>query len=158
MTIKVRDAASALRTVDSMKVRDAGGALRMIAFVRVRGPDGALREVFTAGGGAPAGNPTYINPGSISEAAALPNRSAYFTASSSAGAVSAYSWGVIDGPGTVISGATAATAQLRVSAIAGDTVTATFYCDIVIGGATYRATCEFTFQNTSGGRPSEQLQ
>lgn len=145
MTIKVRDAAGQLRTVDTIKVRDAGGQLRNIAFVRVRGLDGVLRTVFEAGGAPPSSNPAYITPGSRSTSSYIAAATAYFTANSSGAVPSAYSWGVLDGNGSGVSGGNAQTAQLRVIAQAQSEFSdATFYCDVTIDGNVYRALVTFS--------------
>ncbi len=158
MTVKVRDAAGVLRTIDSLKVRDGAGVLRTIDFVRVRGPDGVLREVYAAGGEPPASNPSYISPGSDYTSGTTASASAYFTAYSSGDAPTAYAWGVLDGPGSVLSGATTATAQLRVTAGIGDYAVATFYCDLTIGGTIFRATCAMTRERYGSGGGGQPLQ
>ncbi len=154
MTTKARDATGAVRTIDAVKVRGTDGVLRTIDFIRVRGPDNVLRDVFTkAGGGGspPPSNPTYISPGSSNTSGKTSSRTAYFTANSSSGTVSQFRWGLLDGSGAVVSGATAATAQLRVIAEAEDFGYAEFYCDLTIDGVMYRATCSMTHYNTTSG-------
>lgn len=142
MTVKVRDAGGVLRTVDVLKVRDAAGVLRTIDFIKVRGSDNVLREVFRAGGTPAPGNPGFISPGSSRTRGSAAAYSTYFTAQSSGAAPSAYSWGVLDGIGSIVSGANEATAQLRITVnTPGDDGEATFYCDMTIGGTVYRATC-----------------
>jgi hypothetical protein len=154
VTVKVRDAAGVLRTVATLKVRGADNVLRTVDFVRVRGPDNVLREVFTAGsggGGTPTpNNPTSISPGDKSSFGKLTSYAAYFTAMSSTTAPTAYAWSVIDGPGTVVSGAATNSAQLRIYVDQGDSGTATFACDITVGGTVYRATCTMSYSNTNG--------
>lgn len=154
MTVKVRDSAGALRTIDVVKVRGPEGTLRTIDFIKVRGPDGTLRTVYEkAGGGGGGTNPAYITPGSRNTASQSASDSAYFSAQSSSDAPSAYAWGVLDGPGNVVSGGNTQTAQLRVvSPSPGEDGTATFFCDMTIGGTVYRALVTSThFWRMSGG-------
>lgn len=152
MTLKVRDAGGVLRTITTVRVRDGGGILREIVSWKIRDGAGVLREIFTSGGGGGGGNPMSITPGSRNTESTSYFNSKSFTAYSSGGVPSSYSWGVLSGPGSVTSGATAATAQLGVYADADDTpTTALFYCDAVIAAVTYRATCSFTHTHTSSG-------
>lgn len=150
MTTKARDATGAVRTIDAVKVRGTDGVLRTIDFIRVRGADNVLREVFTkagGGGGGDGSNPTYISPGRSDTSGKTTFRTAYFTANSSAGTISKFEWGVLDGTGSVISGGTTATAQLRVVASSGEAGYADFYCDMTIGDVVYRATCSMSHYN-----------
>lgn len=145
MTVKVRDSAGALRTVDVVKVRGPDGTLRTIDFIKVRGPDNVLRTVYEKAGGGGGGtptptNPAYITPGSRYTSSLTSTDTAYFTAQSSGDAPSAYAWGLLDGTGNVVSGASAQTAQLRVVSNSPDEEgSATFYCDMTIAGTVYRA-------------------
>lgn len=132
MTVKVRDSAGAVRTIDVVKVRGPDGVLRTIDFIKVRGPDNVLRTVFEkagSGGGTPTPtNPAYITPGSRDTASLVSSDTAYFTAQSSGSAPTAFAWGLLDGSGTVVSGAASQTAQLRVVANSPDEQgSATFY-------------------------------
>ena len=153
MTVKVRDSAGALRTIDVVKVRGQDGVLRTIDFIKVRGPDGTLRTVFEAAGGGGGTTPAYITPGSRNTTSKSSSDTAYFTAQSGGAVPSAYAWGVLDGNGTVVSGASMQTAQLRVTSPSpGEDGTATFYCDVTIGGTVYRALVTSThFWQMSGG-------
>jgi hypothetical protein len=155
VTVKVRDAGGVLRTVATLKVRGSDNVLRTVDFVRVRGPDNVLREVYTAagsGGGTPSpNNPTSISPGYKSSGGKALNYSAYFTAMSSTTAPTVFAWSVIDGPGAVVSGAATNSAQLRISVERDGSETATFACDMTVGGTVYRATCSLSYSNNSGG-------
>lgn len=148
--LKARDTDGSVRTISAVKVRDTDGSVRTLAFIRVRDTDGTLREVFTAGGGTPAANPTFITPGSRNLAGKGPTKSATFTASSSSGTPTSYAWGLYDGDGSVIAGANAATATLQVYSD-GSFTESTFYCDMVIGGTTFRAFCSFYYTQTATG-------
>lgn len=151
MTTKARDATGAVRTIDAVKVRGTDGVLRTIDFIRVRGADNVLREVFTKAGGGSGGdgsNPTFISPGSSDTSGKTTSRTAYFTASTSTGTISKFAWGLLDGSGSVMSGAASATAQLKVSASAGEAGYAEFYCDMTIADVVYRATCSMSHLNT----------
>lgn len=157
MTIKVRDSAGALRAIDAVKVRGPDGALRAVAFIKVRGPDGQLRTVFEAGGGGGGANPAYITPGQRTTSSRFAADTAYFTAMSSGTAPTGFSWGVLDGPGTVVSGGNTSTAQLRVVAPApGEDGSATFYCDVTVDGQVYRALVTFSHFYQAGGNTLPQ--
>ncbi|MGW8135377.1 hypothetical protein ACWGNZ_07035 [Sphingomonas zeae] len=154
MTVKVRDSAGALRTVDVVKVRGPDGTVRIVDFIKVRGSDGTLRTVYEkAGGGGGGTNPAYITPGSRHTSSLTAADTAYFGAQSSAETPSAYAWGLLDGTGNVVSGATSQTAQLRVvSPTQNEEGSATFYCDMTIGGTVYRAIVTSThYWQTKGG-------
>ena len=153
MTTKARDATGVLRTIDVVKARGPDGVLRLIDFIRVRGADGVLREVFTkagsgGGGTPPSGNPASITPGSVERSGKLSSFSAYFTAISSGAVPTAYAWSSLDGVGSVVSGATTNSAQLRVYVAQGDALTAEFACDMTINGVVYRATCTLSYSST----------
>ena len=151
MSLKIRDAGGTMRTITAIKIRDAGGVVRTITSVKVRDTGGVLREVFTTGGGGgpgPGPNPAVITPSYASFSGKATFRAANFTASAGSETITSYSWGLIDGPGTVTAGGATATATLQVYAVAGDAVSATFFCDLLIGGTTYRAICGMDYQNT----------
>lgn len=148
--LKARDAGGTLRTITAFKVRDVGGTLRTLSFIRVRDAGGTLREVFTSGGGG-GGNPTYITPGSVDLSGKGTTRSSVFNAISTGGAPTSYTWGLLDGDGYVSAGGSTATATLAVYANPGEGSFSTFFCDMVIGGITYRATCSFSYTNTLSG-------
>lgn len=157
MTMKVRDAAGVLRTLDSLKVRGPDNVLRTLDFVRVRGPDNVLREVYTKGGGGGGGtpspnNPTSISPGSRSSSGKGSTFTAYFTAMSSASAPTLYSWSVLNGPGTVVSGGNTNSAQLRIYADPGNREDATFGCNMTVDGVVYLATCTLSYASTSNNQ------
>jgi hypothetical protein len=144
VTVKVRDSAGVVRTIDVVKVRGPDGVLRTIDFIKVRGPDNLLRTVYekagSGGGTPPPTNPAYITPGSRYTTSLTSADTAYFTAQSSGDAPSVYAWGLLDGTGNVVSGASTQTAQLRVVSNSPDGEgSATFYCDMTIGGTVYRA-------------------
>lgn len=153
--LKARDADGTLRTITAPKVRDTDGTLRTLQFIRVRDTDGTLREVFTVSGGGGGGgtpsNPTSITPGSRYLSGRVVYRSAQFTASSSGTAPTSFTWGLLDGNGSVTAGGDTATATLQVYADAGEYAESTFFCDMVVDGQTYRATCTFAYQNTNNG-------
>jgi hypothetical protein len=109
-----------------------------------------LREFFVTGGGGGGANPASITPGAISLSGKPAGATANFTASSSGAAPTSYSWGVLDGPGYVNGAATNATASLAAFTSGGgnETVNVTFYCDMVVAGTTYRATCLFNYSCT----------
>lgn len=153
--LKGRDTDGTVRTITAVKARDPGSVSRTLQFVRVRGTDGVLREVFTAGGTPPPSNPASITPGQVDTASKSAFRSATFTASSSGAAPSSYSWGLFSGSGSVTAGQGTSTATLQVYADPGTTVESVFFCDVVVGGTTYRAFCYFNHANTtgSGGAP-----
>lgn len=154
MTIKIRDGGGILRTIDSVKIRDGGGILRTITSIKIRGADNVLREVFAAGGTPPASNPVYISPPSNDTQGTTAFATAYFTLTSTGAGPTAYAWGVLDGPGTVISGGSTNSAQLRVAvANVEDVATATFYCDATVAGTVYRATCTMTRYRYGSGGP-----
>ena len=146
--LKVRDAGGTLRTITAFKVRDAGGTLRTLSFIKVRDAGGTLREVFTSGGG--GGNPTSISPGYYSSYGNNSVASHTFTASSTGGTPTSYSWGLLYGTGYISGPSNAASAVLQVYAGPLELESAVFYCDMVIGGITYRATCQFDYGNTTG--------
>ena len=155
--LKVRDTDGTLRTITAVKVRDVDGTLRTLAFIRVHDTDGTMREVFTAdsgggggGGGGSSAGPTSITPASLYYSGKPYARSATFTASSSAGSPTSYAWGLLNGNGSVVAGASSATATLQVTAEAGEFNSSTFFCDVTVGGTVYRATCQFDYQNTGG--------
>lgn len=154
MTIKVRDPGGVLRTVDAVKVRGPDGVLRTIDFIKVRGPDNVLREVYATAGTPAPSNPAFISPGTSNTSGSAASATALFNARSSGATPTVYAWGVVEGPGAVVSGGDAATAQLRitVSEVGGFEV-ATFYCDMTIDGTVHRATCSMSRQRqaTSGG-------
>jgi hypothetical protein len=160
VTVKVRDASGVLRTVVTLKIRGADNVLRTIDFVRVRGSDNVLRTVYTngSGGGTPApSNPTSISPGGRSASGKPTNYTAYFTGMSSTTAPTTFAWSVIEGPGTIISGGNAATAQLRIYVDQDNSETATFACDMTVGGTVYRATCTLSYTSVSGNS-QQQIQ
>lgn len=145
--LKARDAGGTLRTITAFKVRDVGGTLRTLSFIKVRDAGGTLREVFTAGGGGGGSNPTYITPGSVSFSGKGSTRSSVFNAVSTGGAPTSYTWGLLDGDGYVSAGGSTASATLTVYVSPGDSTFSTFFCDMVIGGITYRATCAFSYSS-----------
>lgn len=75
-------------------------------------------------------------------------------ASASGGSPSSYLWGVQStvgsGTASVTGGGTTANATLRITpTIDSGAFTATFYCDMVIAGVTYRANCTRTYTTNS---------
>lgn len=146
--LKARDTSGVLRNITDVKVRDVGGTLRTLSFIKVRGPDGVLREVFTAGGG--DYNPAYINPGVLDIAGTIAHQSAYFEALSTGDTPTSYSWGVASGPAVISAGGSTSMATITITVgTVGAIGDASIYCDMVIGGVTYRAYAEFIYLRTS---------
>jgi hypothetical protein len=152
--LKIRDAGGTLRTIVGLKIRDAGGTLRTIADLKVRDAGGTLRTVFTSGGG--GGTSVWIDPPSSDTASTTETYHAEdFTVGYSGGvAPTSYAWGVVSSSGgsaSVLSGATTATARLRLSDSDGGGATAEFYCDVTISGVVYRAFCSMAHTYYPGG-------
>jgi hypothetical protein len=154
VTTKVLGPDGVERTLDVVKVLGPDDVVRTLDFIKILGPDDVVREVFTAGGGGGGdANPTYITPAFSYTSGKTAAATAYFTANSSDGVPTAYAWGILDGAGgSIVSGAATQTAQLRITASTlEDMETATFYCDMTIGGTVYRATCTMSRYWSSGG-------
>lgn len=83
-------------------------------------------------------NPTNTSGGSAT------NDSSH-TATATGGTPSTYSWGILSGSGSIVSGGTTSNATVRVTDDAqGDLNPSVvqFYCDMVVNGITYRATLD----------------
>lgn len=93
-----------------------------------------------------------LSPATQSKSSAA--ASSFFAVSSqvTGGTVTSRSWGLVssDGGTWSFSAPTGANTNINVAAVpGGTTVTATVYCDAVVGGVTYRATGTYSFTNTS---------
>lgn len=86
-----------------------------------------------------------ISPPGTSTSSFAPSVTATFTATASGGVPSSYSWALASGNGQVVStsGASATLRAFDPDPSDGPS-TAEFFCDMVIGGATYRAFCTMT--------------
>ena len=160
MSLRIRDAGGTLRTVAAMRIRDASGTLRTIASGRIRDAAGTLREFLTSGGGGGGGGgpSVWADPASKStfSSAALSSTFDFVANYSGSTAPTSYAWSIVSvtgGTASIISGASTATARIRVTAAgSAEAVEAHAKCVVTIGGTAYEAFVTFRhFYAPSGG-------
>lgn len=141
-----------------MNVNDGGTWKSAIPHVNDAGTWKAVKEVWVNDGGTwkQAFISVVVTPAPTSQSAsgtASARTFAAVTVTVTGGTATSYNWGfsAAEHSWSVISGQGTATATPRLLASGGgDVASATFWCDVVVGGQTFRANVPLSYTNTSG--------